>query len=114
MDEAGARASCRSAAGRSAYTLCGDTGSGMRFDPALAFDNYIRQLDDVFEQTGLERAALCGVSYGGFIALRYAAAAARARLVADPRLVAGAGLGADRAAAALRRAAVAVGARVRR
>jgi 3-oxoadipate enol-lactonase len=55
------------------YTLCGDIGSGMRLDPALGFDNYIRQLDSVFEQTGLERAAVCGVSYGGFIALRYAA-----------------------------------------
>jgi len=55
------------------YTLCGDIGSGMRFDPALGFDNFIRQLDAVFEETGIERAAVCGVSYGGFIALRYAA-----------------------------------------
>jgi pimeloyl-ACP methyl ester carboxylesterase len=55
------------------YTLCGDPGSEQRFDPALGFDNYIRQLDAVFERTGLERAAVCGVSYGGFVALRYAA-----------------------------------------
>lgn len=55
------------------YSLCGDLGSGATFDPALGFDNYVRQLDDVFRRTGLERAALCGVSYGGFIALRYAA-----------------------------------------
>jgi pimeloyl-ACP methyl ester carboxylesterase len=55
------------------YTLCGDSGSGLRFDPQLGFDNYTRQLDVVFQQTGLEKAALCGVSYGGFIALRYAA-----------------------------------------
>jgi 3-oxoadipate enol-lactonase len=55
------------------YTLCGDIGSGMKFDPRLGFDNYIRQLDSIFERTGLEQAALCGVSYGGFIALRYAA-----------------------------------------
>jgi pimeloyl-ACP methyl ester carboxylesterase len=55
------------------YTLCGDIGSGMRLDPELGFDNYVRQLDSVFERTGLEQAALCGVSYGGFIALRYAA-----------------------------------------
>jgi pimeloyl-ACP methyl ester carboxylesterase len=45
----------------------------MKFDRTLGFDNFIRQLDCVFERTGLERAALCGVSYGGFIALRYAA-----------------------------------------
>ena len=55
------------------YTLCGDIGSGERFDPAIGFDNYIRQLDSVFLKAGIERAALCGVSYGGFIALRYAA-----------------------------------------
>jgi pimeloyl-ACP methyl ester carboxylesterase len=55
------------------YTLCGDFGSGLTFDPELGFENYTRQLDAVFERTGLERAALCGVSYGGFIALRYAA-----------------------------------------
>ena len=32
------------------YTLCGDAGSGMDFDPALGFDNYLLQLDDVFRQ----------------------------------------------------------------
>ena len=37
------------------------------------FDTYIEQLDEVFERAGVQRAALCGVSYGGFIALRYAA-----------------------------------------
>ena len=55
------------------YTLCGDIGSGLAFEPALGFDNYVRQLDAVFAAAGIERAALCGVSYGGFIALRYAA-----------------------------------------
>jgi pimeloyl-ACP methyl ester carboxylesterase len=55
------------------YTLCGDFGSRMKFDHALGFDNFVRQLDDVFERTRMDRAALCGVSYGGFIALRYAA-----------------------------------------
>jgi 3-oxoadipate enol-lactonase len=55
------------------YSLSGDIGSGSKFDSELGFDNYMHQLDDVFARTGLERAALCGVSYGGFIALRYAA-----------------------------------------
>jgi pimeloyl-ACP methyl ester carboxylesterase len=55
------------------YTLCGDRGSGTTFDPALGFDNYIRQLDSIFLHTGIERAAVCGVSFGGFVALRYAA-----------------------------------------
>jgi 3-oxoadipate enol-lactonase len=56
-----------------AYTLRGDIGSDGALDPALGFDNYLRQLDDVYERAGVARAALCGVSYGGFIALRYAA-----------------------------------------
>ena len=55
------------------YTLCGDFGSARRYDRAAGFDNYLAQLDEVFEATGLERAALCGISYGGLIALRYAA-----------------------------------------
>jgi pimeloyl-ACP methyl ester carboxylesterase len=55
------------------YTLSGDVGSGAKYDPALGFENYIRQLDSLFLATGIEQAALCGVSYGGFIALRYAA-----------------------------------------
>lgn len=56
------------------YTLCGDVGSNMQFDQSMGFDNFIRQLDRVFERAKIERAALCGVSYGGLIALRYAAA----------------------------------------
>ena len=67
LDELGKR--CRALS----YTLCGDIGSGMKFDRALGFDNFVRQLDTVFERAAIERAALCGVSYGGFIALRYAA-----------------------------------------
>lgn len=56
-----------------AYTLRGDLGSGSTFDPSLGFENYVRQLDQVFHQAGIDRAPVCGVSYGGFIALRYAA-----------------------------------------
>ena len=56
------------------YTLCGDFGSGFRLDRELGFENYMRQLDALIERTGVHRFALCGVSYGGWIALRYAAA----------------------------------------
>ena len=55
------------------YTLSGDMGAELKYDPALGFENYVRQLDTIFERTGLERAALCGISYGGLIAVRYAA-----------------------------------------
>ncbi len=56
-----------------AYSLCGDFGSGMKVDPALGLDNYVRQLDALLDRCGLERAAVCGISFGGFIAVRYAA-----------------------------------------
>ena len=55
------------------YSLCGDFGSGSRPDPGLGFDNYLRQLDAVVDRAGVARPAICGVSYGGWIALRYAA-----------------------------------------
>lgn len=55
------------------YSLCGDFGSGMQYDPELGFDNYTMQLDAILERCGVAHAALCGVSYGGFIAVRYAA-----------------------------------------
>jgi pimeloyl-ACP methyl ester carboxylesterase len=55
------------------YTLSGDLGSGTTPDPGQGFDTLVQQLDEVFDQAKLTRAALCGVSYGGLIALRYAA-----------------------------------------
>jgi len=55
------------------YSLCGDLRSGCRLDPALGFENYMVQLDGVLDRARLDRVALCGISYGGFIALRYAA-----------------------------------------
>jgi pimeloyl-ACP methyl ester carboxylesterase len=58
------------------YSLRGDIGSAHAFDPALGFDQYVQQLEDVMDGAGLERAAVCGVSFGGFVALRYAAARA--------------------------------------
>lgn len=41
--------------------------------PAKTFDDLLQQLDAVFEAKGLGRAVLCGVSFGGTIAVRYAA-----------------------------------------
>jgi pimeloyl-ACP methyl ester carboxylesterase len=55
------------------YTLSGDFGADRRLDPALGFDQYVHQLEDIIERTGIERAALCGISFGGIVALRYAA-----------------------------------------
>jgi pimeloyl-ACP methyl ester carboxylesterase len=55
------------------YSLPGDLGAGRRYDPSRGFDNYVEQMDEVLDRAGVERTALCGVSFGGFVALRYAA-----------------------------------------
>ena len=50
------------------YSLCGDLGSGTAHGPALGFDVFVRQLDDVLDRADLTRVALCGVSFGGTVA----------------------------------------------
>ena len=55
------------------YTLSGDFGADRALDRGQGFDQYVRQLEDVIERAGLERIALCGISFGGTIAVRYAA-----------------------------------------
>ena len=55
------------------YTLSGDIGSGRKLHAELGFENYTQQLDDVLNRAGLEQAVICGVSFGGMVALRYAA-----------------------------------------
>lgn len=55
------------------YSLSGDIGSKCKLQPDLGFENYTRQLNDVLDRAGLERAVICGVSFGGMVALRYAA-----------------------------------------
>jgi pimeloyl-ACP methyl ester carboxylesterase len=55
------------------YTLAGDFGSDRGIDAVRGFDTYLRQLDSILDRSGIARAAVCGVSYGGFVALRYAA-----------------------------------------
>ena len=54
------------------YSLPGDLGSRRRYDPARGFDNYVDQLDEIVNAARVERAAVCGVSFGGFVAVRYA------------------------------------------
>ena len=75
------RRSCRAIS----YSLCGDRGSGVDRDPALGFENYMRQLDAVFEKTGVSRAALCGVSLRGLHRVPLCGDAARTRQRARPR-----------------------------
>ena len=55
------------------YSLSGDIGSGRKNSRARGFEDYVEQLVEVLDDKGLQRAVICGVSYGGFVALRYAA-----------------------------------------
>lgn len=55
------------------YSLCGERGSGTRLSFANGFDAHVAQLDAVLDRCGVDRFALCGVSYGGWVAVRYAA-----------------------------------------
>jgi 3-oxoadipate enol-lactonase len=55
------------------YTLAGDFGADRPLVPAKGFDQYVRQLEDVMNGAGIERAALLGISFGGTVAVRYAA-----------------------------------------
>lgn len=67
------------------FSLLGEPGSGGRPE---TFDSYVEQLDAVLAAAAVERALICGVSFGGLIAVRYAAArgerVARLVLVSTP------------------------------
>lgn len=55
------------------FSLAGDTGSTRRFDPARGFDNYVDQIEAALHGPGIDRIAVCGVSFGGLVALQWAA-----------------------------------------
>src|SRR5712671_5765538 len=57
------------------FALAGERASGLPFDEARGLDNYVDQIRAVMNDRGLERAAICGISFGGLAALRFAAAA---------------------------------------
>jgi pimeloyl-ACP methyl ester carboxylesterase len=55
------------------FSLMGEPDSGHRFDESRGFEPHLAQLDDVLRRAGVERAMICGLSYGGWVALSYAA-----------------------------------------
>jgi pimeloyl-ACP methyl ester carboxylesterase len=55
------------------YSLCGEIGSGRPTGAGAAIEDYVSQLREVMDAAGLERAALCGISFGGAVAARFAA-----------------------------------------
>jgi pimeloyl-ACP methyl ester carboxylesterase len=55
------------------FSLADEPSSGADFDEAVGFWNYIEQIRKALDQSGIDKAAICGVSYGGLIAGAFAA-----------------------------------------
>ncbi len=55
-------------------SLPGEPGSGAALLASRGFDVHLEWLDAVWEAAGLGPAVLCGVSYGGWVSVKYAAA----------------------------------------
>ncbi len=54
-------------------SLPGDAGGLRELDPEAGFESFVDWVDELLGRAGLARAAVCGVSYGGWIAVHYAA-----------------------------------------
>jgi pimeloyl-ACP methyl ester carboxylesterase len=55
------------------FSLADEPSSAADFDDAAGFWNYVEQVRNALEQSGIDKAAICGVSYGGLIAGAFAA-----------------------------------------
>ena len=54
-------------------SLPGEPGAALSFDAGADFDLFVRYLDGLLDASGVRDVIMCGVSFGGLIALRYAA-----------------------------------------
>ena len=54
------------------FSLADEPSSAADFDDATGFWNYVEQVRNALEQSGIDKAAICGVSYGGLIAGAFA------------------------------------------
>jgi pimeloyl-ACP methyl ester carboxylesterase len=55
------------------FSLADEPSAQARFDAAAGFSSYVDQVAEAMDAAGLERAVICGVSYGGLIAASFAA-----------------------------------------
>lgn len=55
------------------FPLCGERASQLKFDVARGLDNYTDQIRAALDDREIERAIVCGISFGGIAALRFAA-----------------------------------------
>jgi len=56
------------------FPLCGERACGVGFDPKLGMDNYVAQVVAALDGRRIDRAVICGVSFGGLVAIRFALA----------------------------------------
>ena len=70
------------------FSLADEPSAAAPFDPQRGFWCYVDQVRDALDAAGVDRAAICGVSYGGFDCRSIR------RPLSRPRLVAGARFGA--------------------
>src|SRR5471030_911708 len=55
------------------FPLRGEPQSGGAYAPARGLDNYADQIVDVLDTLKIDRAIVCGISFGGLIAIHVAA-----------------------------------------
>lgn len=55
------------------FSLCDEPSAGAPFDSRSGLDSFVDQVTAALDARGITRAAICGVSFGGLVALRYAA-----------------------------------------
>jgi 3-oxoadipate enol-lactonase len=55
------------------FPLCDEPAAHASFHREHGFDGYVAQVESALDALQIERAAICGVSFGGLIALRFAA-----------------------------------------
>jgi pimeloyl-ACP methyl ester carboxylesterase len=55
------------------FSLADEPACDAAFDESDGFDCYVRQVGDALDQAKVERAFICGVSYGGLVAAAFAA-----------------------------------------
>lgn len=55
------------------FSLADEPTANAAFDECDGLGSYVRQIRDVMDAAGIDRATLCGVSYGGLVAATFAA-----------------------------------------
>jgi pimeloyl-ACP methyl ester carboxylesterase len=56
------------------FSLADEPSAEYPLDPKQGLGGFVRQVDAALDQTGVGRAAICGVSFGGLVALHFVAA----------------------------------------